>query len=284
MTADDGDGALVQSRQKQQRTTGGALIISGGGGGAVVAAGPQRTSELLAPIMLLSGHGAAVHTSKFSPDGLHLLSGSHDKTLLVWETFGECRNVLTLKGHGNAVLEAHWLGDGEHAISASADRMVALWDVKTGGRVRLFKGHTSYVNSCCPAAGAPMLVSGADDSAARIWDTRVRTCQRVLAHPLPVTAVSASASGNEVYTGCVDGAVRVFDLRKGGDATLKLSGHDDIITGLSLSPDGHRLLSNGMDNTLRCWDVRPFCNGNRCEKVFLGAQHNYEKGLLKCNW
>ena len=77
MAADDM--ALVQSRQKQQRTTGGALITSGGGGGAVVAAGPQRTSEQLAPIMLLSGHGAAVHTSKFSPDGLHLLSEQPEK-------------------------------------------------------------------------------------------------------------------------------------------------------------------------------------------------------------
>mmetsp|Transcript_2312 Transcript_2312/g.7727 ORF Transcript_2312/g.7727 Transcript_2312/m.7727 type:complete len:133 (-) Transcript_2312:163-561(-) len=54
--------------------------------------------------------------------------------------------------------------------------------------------------------------------------------------------------------------------------------------GIALSPDGQRLLSNAMDNTLRCWDVRPFCEGDRCEKLFLGAQHNYEKGLLKCAW
>ena len=39
-----------------------------------------------------------------------------------------------------------------------------------------------------------------------MWDTRVRTCQSVLDHPLPVTAVSTSADGKEVYTGCVDGA------------------------------------------------------------------------------
>jgi len=154
-------GAMVEA--KKQRTAGGALVTSGAGGGALVTAGPQRTSELLAPIMLLSGHGAAVHTAKFSPDGMHLLTGSHDKTLLLWEVFGECRNVLTLKGHANAVLEAHWLPDGEHAVSASADKTVALWDVKTGGRVRLFKGHSGYVNSCCPSNGSPVLVSGGDD-------------------------------------------------------------------------------------------------------------------------
>ena len=45
-----------------------------------------------------------------------------------------------------------------------------------------------------------------------------------------------------------------------------------MITGIALHPDGSHLLSNGSDNTIRCWDVKPFCEGDRCEKVFLGAQ------------
>ena len=53
-----------------------------------------RTSGLQAPIMLLSGHEAAVYTSKFSPCGRYLASGSHDKricmsvpcaSLLAWQ-------------------------------------------------------------------------------------------------------------------------------------------------------------------------------------------------------
>mmetsp|Transcript_2312 Transcript_2312/g.7723 ORF Transcript_2312/g.7723 Transcript_2312/m.7723 type:complete len:395 (-) Transcript_2312:107-1291(-) len=219
---------------KRQRTDASGPLVPAAGtaaAGGTLVAGPQRTSDLLAPILLLAGHGAAVHTVKFSPGGELLLSGSHDKTLLLWETFGECKNVLTLKGHANAVVEVHWLG-AENAVSASADKLVALWDVKTGGRIRMYKGHTSFVNSCCPAADAPLIVSGGDDSVARVWDTRVRTCQSVLDHPLPVTAVSTSADGKEVYTGCVDGCVRVYDLRKSdGEPKLKLRGHDDIVTG-----------------------------------------------------
>lgn len=261
------------------------MVSTGGGGAALVKNGPQRTSELLAPIMLLSGHGAAVHTAKFSPDGAHLLSGSHDKTLLLWEVFGECRNLLTFKGHANAVLEAHWL-DSELVTSASADKTAALWDVKTGGRVRLFRGHSSYVNSCCPSVGAPLLITGSDDCTARVWDTRSRSRPLIIRHPLPVTAVAASMSGNEMYTGGVDGIVRVYDLRQSDNEVLRtLTGHEDIITSLALSPNGHSLLSNAMDNTIRCWDVRPYSAvPDRCEKTFLGAQHNYEKSLIKCNW
>ncbi|KAJ1486123.1 WD40-repeat-containing domain protein [Baffinella frigidus] len=61
-------------------------------------------------------------------------------------------------------------------------------------------------------------------------------------------------------------------------------GHTDTITGLRLSPDGQMLLSNGMDNTLRMWDTRPFCEGSRCKMVFQGHMHNFEKQLIRPAW
>ena len=84
--------------------------------------------------MLLTGHGAAVLTSKFSPDGRHMISGSQDKMLLLWEVFGECKNTMTFRGHQNAVLEVHWSHDGEHIFSASADKTVLLWDACSAAR------------------------------------------------------------------------------------------------------------------------------------------------------
>jgi len=278
------DALVVSESAKKARTEGGALVASGGGG-ALTTAGPQRTSELLAPIMLLTGHSGAVLTAKFSPDGRHLISGSHDKTLLLWEVFGQCGNTLTFHGHKNAVLEAHWIPDGEHAVSASADKTLALWDCRTGARSRQFKGHSAFVNTCCPSGGSSLMASGSDDCSARLWDVRVRVCQRVIKHPFPVTSVVVNSTGHNLYTGCLDGIIREYDLRRpdtGIDMMLK--GHQDIISGMSLSADDNYLLSNAMDNTVRCWDVKPYASGDRCVKVFLGAQHNYEKGLLKCNW
>ena len=53
---------------------------------------------------------------------------------------------------------------------------------------------------------------------------------------------------------------------------------------MQLSPDGSHILTNSMDNTLRVWDSRPFCTGERCVKVFTGHNHNFEKNLLHCAW
>ncbi|MFN3383079.1 MAG: hypothetical protein ACK41O_26730 [Runella zeae] len=66
-----------------------------------------------------------------------------------------------------------------------------------------------------------------------------------------------------------------------------LEGHEDTVTGISLSADGSYLLTNAMDNTVRIFDVRPFVAGGdaaRCVKVFYGVQHGLEKNLLRCAW
>ena len=66
--------------------------------------------------------------------------------------------------------------------------------------------------------------------------------------------------------------------------SIEMKGHCDTVTCLSLSPDGNFVLSNSMDNTVRMWDVRPFAPANRCLKAFVGAQHNFEKNLIRCCW
>lgn len=62
------------------------------------AQGPQRTSGLLAPIMLLTGHAGEVFTCKFNPAGDVVASGSHDKHIFLWRTYGECENYMMLQG------------------------------------------------------------------------------------------------------------------------------------------------------------------------------------------
>ena len=216
--------------------------------------------------MLLTGHGGPVLSTKFSPDGNHVLSGGHDKLMLLWETFGECANILNFKGHANAILEVSWSGDGESAFSASADKTAALWDAKTGGRVRQFKGHTQVVNSFNPSRDANTCASASDDGTCRVWDARVRLCQHTISHPWAVTAACVSHDGMHVYTGCLDGVVRSYDLRNPQITHLELEGHQDIVTGIKLAPDGNSLLSNAMDNVIRCWDVKPYASDDRCTK------------------
>ncbi|KAA0196321.1 hypothetical protein HAZT_HAZT004947 [Hyalella azteca] len=98
-----------------------------------------------------------------------------------------------------------------------------------------------------------------------------------------VTSVTFNDTAEQVISGGIENDIKVWDLRK--NATLyRMKGHNDSVTGLSLSPDGSYVLSNAMDNTLRIWDVRPFAPQERCVKIFQGHQHNFEQSLLRCSW
>lgn len=76
----------------------------------------------------------------------------------------------------------------------------------------------------------------------------------------------------QVYSGGLDNEVSVWELRKGA-VSFKLAGHSNTLTGLKVSPDGHHLLTNSMDNTLRVWDLRPFAPANRCARVDLAPPY-----------
>ncbi|CAI5945530.1 unnamed protein product, partial [Closterium sp. NIES-64] len=276
--------------------------------------GVKRTSSLLAPIMLLTGHAAGVFTMKFSPDGEVIASGSQDKEIFLWRIEGECDNYMVLKGHKNVILELQWTSDGHSIVSASPDQTVRAWDVETGKQIKKMAEHSSFVNSCCPAPrGPPLIVSGSDDGTAKLWDMRVRGCIQTFPDKYQVTAVAFSYNGDKVYSGGIDNQIKVWDLRKSGgtstaaggggedaaeggsgetgggggkgaEPVMRLVGHTDTITGMRISPDGAYLLTNAMDCTLRIWDLRPYAPQNRCVKIFTGHQHSVEKNLLKCDW
>jgi Prp8 binding protein len=244
-----------------------------------------RTSSLLAPIMLLTGHGAAVYTAKFNPKGDYIASGSADKTILLWRVFGECENWAILKGHTGNILDLSWSKEGDFLYTASADKTGAIWDVEQCVRLKRLKDHESFVNSVCASTGKgdQLVVTGSDDCTAMVWDQRVRGPQKVLESEYQVLAVAFNGDNSQVFTGGIDNSIKCWDLRT-EKVLYSLDGHLDSISGLRLSPDGNYLASNGMDHTVRTWDVRPYAPTSRAVAVYEGARHDLSKNLLKVAW
>eukprot|EP00095_Tigriopus_kingsejongensis_P001785 maker-scaffold225_size250570-snap-gene-1.16 protein:Tk01785 transcript:maker-scaffold225_size250570-snap-gene-1.16-mRNA-1 annotation:"wd repeat-containing protein 57" len=249
------------------------------------AAGPPRSSNLESPIMLLSGsHQGEIFTAKFHPDGQILASAGFDRTICLWNVYGECENYHVINSvHAGAILDLHFAyEDGQYMYTGSTDKTVGIFDTNTAQRIKRLKGHTNYVNSVHPARrGEPLIVSGSDDCSIRVWDQRKRNAVQTLNG---VTSVTFNDTADQVISAGIDNQVKIWDLRKPNQPSSILSGHTDTITGMSLSPDGSYVLTNAMDNSLRIWDVRPFVQNDRCTKIITGHQHNFEKNLLKCCW
>ena len=99
----------------------------------------------------------------------------------------------------------------------------------------------------------------------------------------PITAISLSEAGNELFTGGIDNDIKVWDIRKQA-VTYSLLGHTDTVTSLQISPDNSTLLSNSHDSTVRTWNVQPFAKAERRIRTFDGAPSGQERNLLKATW
>uniref|UniRef100_A0A7S1B0Q9 Uncharacterized protein n=1 Tax=Noctiluca scintillans TaxID=2966 RepID=A0A7S1B0Q9_NOCSC len=246
----------------------------------------NRKSGLFGPTMLLTGHEAEVYCSEFSPDGRCLATGSMDKSIFLWQVYGECENYGVMRGHGNAVLEIHWNYDGTQIYTCSADKSLCVWDPESGKRLKKLNGHTAIVNSMqCTRRGSPFLVSGGDDGTTKLWDLRVRRCVYTFEHQYQILAVSFDDQSERIFSGSLDNTILIYDMRKREAEPEVLEGHTDSITGIDVSENGNFLASNSMDNSVRIWDIRPFAPGrNRFMRSLKGAVHNFEKNLLRVRW
>ncbi|KAF2813016.1 WD repeat-containing protein 57 [Mytilinidion resinicola] len=280
-----GSSQLVK-RQKSDANLGSSAVAVVNGSaqnGALIQAVP-RTSALQAPIMELTGHTGEVFATRFDPTSEHIASGSMDRSILLWRTYGQCENYGVLNGHKGAVLDLQWSRDSNTLFSASADMTLASWDLETGQRIRRHEGHEEVIN-CMDLSkrGEELVVSGSDDGYIGIWDPRQKHAIEYIETEFPVTAIALSEAGNELFSGGIDNDIKVWDLRKRAVA-YSLIGHTDTVTSLQISPDSQSLLSHSHDSTVRTWDIRPFAATNRHLHTYDGAHVGMEKNLLKASW
>lgn len=234
--------------------------------------------------MELTGHSGEVFATRFDPSGTHIASGSMDRSIMLWNTYGQCENYGIMTGHKGAVLDLQWARDSNSLFSASADMTIASWDLESGLRKRRHIGHEDVVN-CIDLSrrGQDLLISGSDDGTVGIWDPRQKSAVDHLETDYPITAVALAEAGNELYSGGVDNTIKVWDARK-MQVSYSMSGHNDTITSLEVSPDGQSLLTNSIDSTVRTWDIRPFAPADRSIQIFDGAPVGYEKNLIRASW
>jgi len=165
-----------------------------------------------APITIPTGRHW-VRALGIAPDGRYVISGSEDRTLMVWDlhTGGE---ALRLAGHGARINSVAVSPDGETAISASADNTLKVWELTRGVERVSLLGHEAAVNWVAVEAVGGYVASVADDCTVRIWRIADGTPAAVFTGESPMTACALGREGMLV-AGDQSGGLHFLQMEKG---------------------------------------------------------------------
>merc|ERR1719322_845874 len=193
---------------------------------------------------------------------------------------------MLVSGHEGEIYSGKFHPDGYIMATAGSERLIYIWNVfGECENIFVYKGaHKGAILDLQFNVDGTCIYTASTDKTVGLFDIETgEKIKRMKGHNGIVNACSVSRRGNELGASARDDCtVKIWDSRR--RSAIKSFQSKYQVTSISLSHNGHHVLSNSMDCTLRQWDVRPFAPKQRCVSVFHGHRHDFEKNLLKCSW
>jgi WD40 repeat-containing protein SMU1 len=186
-------------------------------------------------LIIKFGVAARAEAAVYSQDGVHLIIGSVDGIVEVYDalTFKisaklayQARDEFML--HDEAVSALSMSRDNELLSSGSIAGTIKVWRLSSGECLRKFL--RVHINTSSSNNAADMSSGGA------------------------VTCLAFAKDSSQLLSGGQDGTLKVHGLRS-GKLLKELRGHSSSISSCFWHPDGLHVISSSLDGTVRVWDI-----------------------------
>ncbi|MCA9698998.1 MAG: protein kinase, partial [Myxococcales bacterium] len=219
-----------------------------------------RQGEPGAPLVLPGHHGPVTNIA-ISPDAKFIATAGLDLTIRVSTIDGAdpAATSMVLTGHAGLIREliidpsSHWL------LSAGGDAKTIAWNLSSSEHFE-FTEHTDAVEDIALSADGRMLISGAADGTAFVWDfaSEVNSDAFVArGHQAALTDVDLTRHGERFITAGTDSQALVWDIDPSGFPVPEgpLLGHVGPVTAAKICPGDLLAATAGQDGTVRIWDI-----------------------------
>lgn len=171
------------------------------------------------------------------------------------------RQINTLN-HGEVVC-AVTISNPTRYVYTGGKGCVKVWDISQSGTKSPVSqldclNRENYIRSCKLLPDGRTLIVGGEASTLSIWDLAAATprIKAELTSSAPACyALAISPDSKVCFSCCSDGNIAVWDLHN-QSLVRQFQGHTDGASCIDISPDGTKLWTGGLDNTVRSWDLR----------------------------
>ena len=211
------------------------------------------------------------HPQKENEDTQVLITGSRDKTVLIWKFNNDSKvasdfgfPVQSLTGHNHFISDLALTNDNNYLLSASWDKTMRLWDLRNGKTAHRFTedGHTKEVLSCTISSCGRYILSSGADRDIKLWNIK-GTCKHTVKEynhndwvsKIRFIPTSSKTSVGGQYFASVgwDGYLKIWSNQT-FNIKDSIKVHDGNINAVTVSPRGNFIVTGGKDKKVNVFD------------------------------
>ena len=204
---------------------------------------------------VLEGHlGEIECILPFKSSGM-LISGAWDSLIKIW-SMKDWRELCTLTGHGKCIDCLALIRFKKQLVSAASDGIIKVWNLNNYAEIATLRGHSQgAIRGLEVTRSGLYIVSGSVDRTVKVWSAESFTLLNSVTVHATADPKSLLLSQNDryIFTTC-ECAVQVYTVEKLEEVATIL-GHVKPVKELGLSGNGGKLMSAGMDNVVREWEL-----------------------------